>query len=140
MNFAKIKEKYRELSIIDKEHKELYMNELRLLLKHATDLEASREKYSKVLSQMENSTTKISELQARLNPTIYLSLAKHHRTKKPYIKAKSPWRNENNEIVFLWAYVGALNLFKNGLDDPKAKSIAAEKIRESIKEKYPLKG
>lgn len=127
-----------KLTVLTSEDKIECSQEIDSLIKTHDDLMQLRKEHADLLVKEKSLSTSVQELKDRIYPTVYLSLAKHHRTKKPYIKAKSPWKDKNGEVSFLWAYVGALDLFPKGLEDPKAKQIAARKIRQLIRTKYPL--
>lgn len=105
--------------------------------KYKEELDSISEEYREILERREVLLKKVAEIERRVNPQIYLGTAKHHSSKKPYIVARSPWRKGTNDYAHLRVYVGSLENFDGGINDPQVKAIALKKIQDKINQLFP---
>jgi hypothetical protein len=127
-----------ELNTLNEVEKTEYADELGKLIQKTSDLLILQSKYADVLNLEKSLSSDVEILKNRLFPSIYFGTAKHHTSKEPYIIARSMWKKGLNDYAQLSAYIGPVANFKNGVNDKEVKKIALEKIRNKIREKFPL--
>lgn len=115
-----------------------YSEEIDSLIKTYDELMEVRKEYAEMLAREKFLSKSVEELKNRLYPSVYFSTSKHHTTKEPYIIARSMWKKGVSDYDQLSAYVGPIKRFEKGIEDPEVLKIGTEKIRQSIRKKYPL--
>ena len=138
VNLKDILQSMPELKSFSKEEISEYSDEINQLIQKNSDLVAIRKEYENIFSKEKDLSVDVEMLRGRLFPSIYFGTAKHHRTKLPFIVARSLWKKGLNDYAQLSVYVGPVSKFKNGIEDEEVKKIALEKMRKKIKEKFPM--
>jgi hypothetical protein len=90
-----------------------------------------------VYTDMVTLMQKIRRLRSVIEPEIQLSKSVHPETKVEYVAAKSFWwEDDGSRVRKFTKSLGRLDYYKGGINDPELQSVAYEKIREAVIEKY----